>query len=77
MLRVNQLAKLISLSPSKIYQMCSRGEIQHRRIGGAIRFAPEDVEVLMEQTKKTKLGRSEPESRKSPAPRSKPRRVVL
>jgi excisionase family DNA binding protein len=77
MLRVKQLAKLVNLSASKIYQMVERGEIQHRRIGATILFAPEDVEDLMEQSKKSKQERGEPRPCRSKPPRPRLRHVKL
>jgi excisionase family DNA binding protein len=47
----------LSISKSKLYQMVEREEIQYRRIGGAIRFSPEDVDAVLNDCKKVKRER--------------------
>ena len=69
MLKVSQLASRLNLSESKIYEMVEKGEIEHHRIGGAIRFTEENLNALLEETRR--------ERRERQPRQSKPRRPLL
>lgn len=70
-MRVSQVGKRLNLSESRIYEMVEKGEIEHHRIGGAIRFTEENIADLMDETKKT---RREPETTpRRKIPDSRPR----
>jgi excisionase family DNA binding protein len=44
---VNEAAKKIEVSTSKLYQLASARAISHYRIGGKIVFSEQDVEVYL------------------------------
>ena len=71
MLRVDELAKRLNLSQSKIYAMVQRGEIEHHRIGGSIRFSEENIAQLLNETKMAKKDRGTTPSKKIPNSRPK------
>ncbi|MBC7815643.1 MAG: helix-turn-helix domain-containing protein [Planctomycetaceae bacterium] len=50
-MKVSELAKRLSLSESKIYQLVEVGMFEHHRFGGAIRFSEEQIEAYLEETK--------------------------
>ncbi len=70
---IAEAASQLAISKSKLYQMVEREEVQCRRIGGAIRFAPEDVDAVMEDCKKEK----KQDQRDAPRQRKAPRRPRL
>jgi excisionase family DNA binding protein len=47
MYTVKVVAKRLGISPSKLYQMVSRREIPHYRIGGKILFSEENVQEYL------------------------------
>lgn len=51
LLTVSDIAKELNVSRSKIYEMVERGEIEHHRIGGAIRFTAENLNDLLRRSK--------------------------
>ncbi len=51
MLKVSELAKRLSLSESKIYQLVEEGKLSHHRFGGAIRFSEEQIAAYLEETR--------------------------
>jgi excisionase family DNA binding protein len=65
---------MLSVSTSKLYEMVEKGEIEHHRIGGAIRFTEENVNALLEETKRE---RREPEPCKSQPRRPRLKHVRL
>ena len=73
MLRVKQAADRLSLSESKIYELVSRGEFHHHRMGGAIRFSEEQVQHYLEETKRERG--NAPPKRQTPRPRLRHIRV--
>jgi len=69
LLTVREASKLLSISQSKLYEMCEKNQIEFHRIGGSIRFSESNIEDLLT---KTKQEREEP----NPA-KTKPSRPVL
>jgi len=43
-LTVAEAAKRLHVSPNTVYDLCTRGEIKHHRVGRAIRLRPADIE---------------------------------
>ena len=41
---VAEAAKRLHVSPNTVYDLCARGEINHHRVGRAIRLRPADIE---------------------------------
>jgi excisionase family DNA binding protein len=70
---VKEAAKILSVSQSWLYERASSEEIPHHKLGGtAIRFTTEDIDEILEESKRTKQERGEPQPRKkSVAPRSR------
>jgi excisionase family DNA binding protein len=68
MLEVSDVAKRLKLSVSRIYEMAKRREIEHYRIGGAIRFTQDAIERLLERTRQER-GPAIGATRKRPRPR--------
>ena len=63
MLPAKEVAALLCLSPRKIYQLASSGELPCYRFGGALRFDPADVEAYKAACRvKTLRRRDEPRS---------------
>ena len=71
---IKEASTILSVSCSKLYEMVEKGEIEHHRIGGTIRFTEENLTELLERTKRE---RSEPERTKSQPPRPRLRHVRL
>jgi excisionase family DNA binding protein len=46
MLTAREVAKMFGVHPATIYKLAERGEIEHVRIGDAVRFPPEAVEAF-------------------------------
>lgn len=44
---VEEAAELLRISPDKLYRLRKAGEIPHRKIGGAILFADEDIQTYL------------------------------
>lgn len=75
---VKEAAELLSVSPAWLYEKVNRGEIEHHKLGGtAIRFSDEDLEGILQESKRTKLERGEPVTRKAQAPRPNLRHIQL
>lgn len=60
LISVREAGKLLSVSSSKIYEMVEKGEIEHHRIGGAIRFSDENLAELLEGSLKKKREKQDP-----------------
>ena len=43
-LTVAKAAKRLHVAPNTVYDLCARGEINHHRVGRAIRLRPADIE---------------------------------
>lgn len=52
MLNVREVAKRLSLSPSKVYRLIEKRELSHHRIGGAIRVTEEQIAEYLTDTKR-------------------------
>lgn len=52
LLRVAEIAKRLSISSSKVYQLIEKGELPHHRIGGAVRVSEEQLAAYLEVTKR-------------------------
>jgi excisionase family DNA binding protein len=51
MLTVDDVAQRLSLSTKSIRRAIADGELQHYRFGGAIRVAPEDLDVCRNRSR--------------------------
>lgn len=51
LVKVEDVAELLKMSPSKIYRECRKKQIPHFKIGGAIRFDPDEVRDWLEDQK--------------------------
>lgn len=60
---VREAATALGMSKSKVYEMVERGEIQHHRIGGAIRFSEENLIDLLQETKRERREGEQPTPR--------------
>ena len=68
MLTVKEVAERLNLSSSKVYQLVSEGRLSHHRFDGAIRFAEEQIQDYLEETRQEPV----PRQRKTdPRPRLK------
>lgn len=47
LLDCKDLERVLKVSPRKIWQLYSSGQIPHVRLGRAVRFRPEDVEAFI------------------------------
>lgn len=72
MLKVSDVASLLNLSASKVYELIDEGKLAHHRIGGAIRVTEEQLAEFLEETKRERRG-SKP---RSAPPRPPPLRHV-
>lgn len=68
LLRVNDVAKRLSLSVSKAYELCERRRIGHHKIGGAIRISEQQLADFLDETQRER-GALERPTRKLPRPR--------
>jgi excisionase family DNA binding protein len=67
LLTVADVAQQFKLSPQKIYEI--KDEIGYHKIGGSIRFAPDDVEQFLGKTKmRQERGATERSTRQLPRP---------
>lgn len=41
--RVKDIAEMLDVNEKTIYELTAKGELPHHKIGGAIRFSPDDV----------------------------------
>ena len=48
--KLTEAAKQIRLSPCTLRRLVYKGEVQYRRIGGRIFFAPDDIEKFLEKS---------------------------
>lgn len=48
LLRPNDVAKLLNCSLSQVYNLKDKGELRWLRVGGMVRFRPEDVEEFID-----------------------------
>lgn len=55
LLTINQLSTQLSISKQTIYYYVSTGVIPHVRIGGLIRFIPEDIEKWISRNKSNSI----------------------
>lgn len=67
MLKVSQVAKLLNLSNSKVYELVEQGHLAHHRMGGAIRVSEEQLAQFLDETKQE---RGKPKSRPRPGVRT-------
>jgi len=74
LLTVRQVAEILAISQSKVYELIEGGDLSHHRMGGAIRISEEQIQEYLEGTKQ---GRREPEPRKSKPPRPNLRHIKL
>jgi len=51
LLTVAQVAEILSLSRSKVYQLVVRGELQAFKVGGSVRIAQEAVRSLLKKSR--------------------------
>jgi excisionase family DNA binding protein len=51
LLNVEQAAAYLSLSPSTVYKLSSRGELPHVKLGGRLRFRRGDLDAYIERHK--------------------------
>ena len=54
-LTVFEVASLLSVRPSTVYQWVSSGEIPHYRLGRIVRFRRKDLETWVENFRKEKM----------------------
>ena len=54
-LTVFEVASLLSVKPSTVYQWVSLGEIPHYRLGRIVRFRRKDLEAWVENFRKEKI----------------------
>jgi excisionase family DNA binding protein len=47
LLRVDDVARLLNCSKSKVYELKDEGKLRWVKISGMVRFRPEDVEELI------------------------------
>jgi len=72
LLTVKEAASVLSISPSSLYDMASKGEITHRRVRGSLRFALEDIDDYLQACKREKREAGQDRSiRRPPRPRLK------
>ena len=48
---VNEVAILLRLSKSKVYELVEQGKLGHHRFDGAIRISDEQIEEYLQKTK--------------------------
>jgi excisionase family DNA binding protein len=60
MYTVKETAERLGISPSKLYQLTSRKQIPHYRIGGKILFSDEDIQAYLSSCKVEQAGASKP-----------------
>ena len=63
LLRPNDVARTLNCSVSQVYALKDAGMIRFLKIGGMIRFRPEDIEAFLSSC----VVERTPESRKAPA----------
>lgn len=63
MYKISQVAKLLALSPSKIYALVDTGKLGHYRMDGSIRVSEEQVQEYLERTRREPAA---PQTRASP-----------
>ena len=68
MLRVSDVAKRLSLSVSKVYELVDRKQLAHHKIGGAIRVSEQQLAEFLDQTRQER-GATERPTRRLPRPR--------
>jgi excisionase family DNA binding protein len=49
LLRVRDVAERLSVSEPTVRRLVSSGELRRVRLGGSVRFRPQDVEALIER----------------------------
>lgn len=70
MLRVSDVARRLSLSESKVYELVEGRLLAHHKIGGAIRVSEQQLAEFLEETKRER-GARERQTRQLPRPRLK------
>ena len=68
MLRVSDVAKRLSLSVSKVYELVERKHLAHHKIGGSIRISEQQLADFLDQTRQER-GATERSTRRLPRPR--------
>jgi excisionase family DNA binding protein len=56
---VKALADRLAITPMTVYRMAKQGKLPATRIGGSIRFRPEDIEAFLETVRVGPTGLSE------------------
>jgi excisionase family DNA binding protein len=51
LLTVREVAAVLGVAMSTVYQLCSRGKLRCCRVSNAIRFAPTDVAAFVRERK--------------------------
>ena len=51
LMKIDDMAKLLKMSPTTIYRECRKKQIPHFKIGGAIRFDPDEIRDWLEDQK--------------------------
>jgi len=51
LLRANEAAKVLAISPRTLWSMTHRGEIPHVRLGRSVRYTVDDVKAFIESRK--------------------------
>ncbi len=66
LLNTDETARLLHVSRSLIYRLIRHGQLPVVRLGGALRFRPQDVEALIERTQ-ARRARRRPRPKKGSA----------
>lgn len=51
-MRIAEVARSLSISASKAYELVEKGRLEHHRIDGAIRVSDEQLRGYLEETRK-------------------------
>ena len=68
MLRVSDVAKRLSLSVSKVYELCEKRLIAYHKIGGSIRISETQLSEFLDATQQERGAKERP-TQKLPRPR--------
>lgn len=52
LMRIAEVARLLSISSSKAYELVEKGRLEHHRIDGAIRVSEEQIRAYLDDTRK-------------------------
>lgn len=70
-MRVAEVARVLTISASKAYELIEKGRIEHHRIDGAIRVSHDQLSEYLEETKRERMTPEPVKARRSPRPRLK------